>query len=233
MLKKCRVLRTQFQRVKGADLRLYLVTDDAFREGLVERISYAIEGGVTCVQVRLKHESDESYAELAREVIGIARPKGVKVLVNDNVNVALVSGADGVHVGEEEPDHHAIRKAMGPGKIIGVTVYGDPALVDQAIECGADYVGTGAIFPSATKPCSVKGLESLSEVKRHLAARHPLLKLPVVAIGGITPDNARLCFEHGADSVAMVSALLNAPPPYVGCSALAAKAWSQVPEYLL
>ena len=190
------------------DFRVYLVTDDKFYDDtLLERIHGCIEGGATCVQVRLKHQSKEALLDLTRSVVALARPHGVKVIVDDRADVCVEAGADGVHIGRGDLAPDVARGIIGPDRILGVTVYGSAALLRDAVAAGADYVGTGAVFGSSTKESAAQnGLESLASLRRCPEAA----RLPVVAIGGITPRNAASCVAHGADGVAMVSGLLRA-----------------------
>lgn len=187
-------------------LRLYAVTDRAWtgRQTLLEQIEAALQGGVTLVQLREKDLDDDTFLAEAREVVTLCHRYGVPCLINDNLPVALAAGADGVHVGQEDQPVADIRRQVGPGFLIGSTAKTlDQALAAQA--AGADYLGVGACFPSPTKP-NAKGI-SLEE----LTAICTAVNLPVVAIGGITPQNAGQLRGTGIAGLAVVSALFAAP----------------------
>ncbi|MEI8190085.1 MAG: thiamine phosphate synthase [candidate division NC10 bacterium] len=189
---------------KKVDLTLYLVTD---RRWLGERtlwdgVEEAILGGVTLVQLREKEISSKEYLELAQQVKTVTDRHGIPLIVNDRLDIALAIDADGVHLGPDDLPVPIARKLLGGDKIIGASAASaDEALLLQAQ--GADYLGVGAVFPTGTKQGTEKvGLEDLRGIK---SAVH----IPVVAIGGITAENASLVMETRVDGVAVVSAIMD------------------------
>mmetsp|Transcript_79309 Transcript_79309/g.224504 ORF Transcript_79309/g.224504 Transcript_79309/m.224504 type:complete len:275 (+) Transcript_79309:84-908(+) len=194
------------------DYSLYLVTDDKYLSGdLAQRVRAFIDGGVSCVQVRLKKAGTADYVEATRRVLEVARPRGVPVLVDDRLDVCLAAGADGLHVGAGDLDPATARRLLGPGKLLGISTYGDQGriLAACAPEVRADYVAGGGVAASTTKTYSTKGAEHLRGVKDFLATlpHSP----PLVAIGGIGRDNAFEVVLNGADGVAVVASLLDGP----------------------
>eukprot|EP00879_Flechtneria_rotunda_P024411 GHRR01025878.1.p1 GENE.GHRR01025878.1~~GHRR01025878.1.p1 ORF type:complete len:204 (+),score=45.39 GHRR01025878.1:210-821(+) len=133
----------------------------------------------------------------------LCRPRGIPVLINDRVDVALASGADGVHVGQSDIPARIVRQMLGPDKILGVSCK-TRAEAAKALVDGADYIGVGAVFPTGTKASSVIGLEGLAEVCS-------LSALPAVAIGGVGVSNAADVIASGVDGLAVVSAVFAAP----------------------
>lgn len=187
-------------------LQLYAVTDRQWtgRQTLIQQLEAALQGGVTLVQLREKDLDDAAFLAEAREVVALCHRYGVPCLINDNLPVALAAGADGVHVGQEDQPVADIRRQAGPGFLIGATAKTlDQARAAQA--AGADYLGVGACFPSPTKPNAV-GI-----TRETLAAICAAVDLPVVAIGGITPQNAGQLRGTGIAGLAVVSALFSAP----------------------
>ena len=189
---------------QNMDFTLYLVTD---RRWLGERtlgdgVEEAILGGVTLVQLREKEISSKEYLELAQRVKEVTDRHDIPLIINDRIDIALAIDADGVHLGPDDLPVPLARKLLGGGKIIGSSAASvDEALLFQAQ--GADYLGVGAVFPTATKLGTEKvGLEDLRGIK---SAVH----IPVVAIGGINAENAKPVMETGVDGVAVVSAIMN------------------------
>lgn len=187
---------------------VYVITDTALAGGrpLSEVVQRALEGGARLIQLREKTLPTRHLIELGEELKRIARRFGARFIVNDRVDVALAVDADGVHVGQEDMPPRIARRLLGPGKILGVSV----ANVEEALragEEGADYLGAGAVFPTATKgEAEVIGLEGL----RAICAA---VDLPVVAIGGIDRERAAEAVKAGAAGVAVVSAVMAAPDP--------------------
>lgn len=186
-------------------LGLYLVTDRAWvgRQTLLEQIEEALIGGVTLVQLREKKLDEEAFVREAIEAKELCHRYGVPLIINDNVEVALKSGADGVHVGMEDAPVAEIRKRLGSNFIIGSTA----KTVQQAQlaeQSGADYLGVGAVFPSPTKETAVRiTREQLREICTSV-------KIPTVAIGGISLENVMELQNGGMDGIAVVSAILAA-----------------------
>ncbi len=186
-------------------LRLYAVTDRS-REGgqtLYEQLEDALRGGVTIVQLREKKISEEEFVAEAKEIKRLCQSYGVPLIINDNVEVALKSGADGVHVGIEDMPVAKIRKIAPRDFIVGATA----KTVEQAKiakESGADYLGVGAIFPSPTKKNAVRiTREQLNEISESVS-------MPIVAIGGITSENLSELAGAKIDGIAVVSAIFSA-----------------------
>ncbi|MDP2809392.1 MAG: thiamine phosphate synthase [Rhodocyclaceae bacterium] len=187
---------------------LYAVTpDDRLLPRLSALVEMALAGGVRLVQYRNKQAPPPLRRAQAAELLRICRAFGAKLIVNDDFRLGLEIGADGVHLGRDDFQDGGLamaREALGPGRILGVSCYGDLDRARAAAEAGADYLAFGSVFPSATKPrASLVSLETLSE------ARHRF-DLPVAAIGGITLDNAPEVIAAGADLLAVVSDLFNA-----------------------
>lgn len=186
-------------------LQLYAVTDRGWvgKKTLYEQIEEALKGGVTIVQLREKNLDTAAFIEEAVKVKELCHRYNVPLIINDNVTVALKSGADGVHVGIEDTPVEEIRKAVPYGFIIGATA----KTVEQARSAerqGADYLGVGAVFPSPTKKNAVRiTKEQLKEISLSVA-------IPTVAIGGITLDNVDELSGGGMDGIAVVSAIFAA-----------------------
>ncbi len=188
--------------MKREDLRLYAVTDRSWvGEGtLLEQVEQALRGGVSFVQLREKHLDDAAFLAEARELRALCAKYGVPFVVNDRVDIALAVDADGVHVGQEDTAVKEARRLLGPGKIVGATCKSvEQAL--RAVEEGADYIGSGAMFPSTAKP-EAQGI-SFDELRAICAAA----RIPVVAIGGITEANLPSLAGTGIAGAALVSAI--------------------------
>lgn len=190
-------------KIDPAELRLYAVTDRAWTdgaEGVCRQVEAAIRGGATFVQVREKHlEHDEFLAE-AKKVVAICRAHGVKCVINDAVDIAIESGADGVHVGQEDLEAGLARERLGPDRIIGVSAH-NAEEARRAQAAGADYIGSGAAFATSTKETAAPiGPEGLRSVVGSV-------DIPVVAIGGISRENISELNGLGLAGVAVVSAL--------------------------
>ena len=187
-------------------MRLYAVTDRAWvgRQTLPEQVEAALKGGATCVQLREKELDGAAFLEEARTLAALCRRYGVPLIINDNVEVALASGADGVHVGQDDLTVEQVRRLAGDRLIVGVSAHS----VEQALAAhagGADYLGVGAVFATATKSdAHVLPRETLAEICR-------AVDIPVVAIGGIGEDNLLQLAGTGVDGAALVSAIFSAP----------------------
>lgn len=192
-------------KFKKEMLRLYAVTDRSWvgEKSLYEQIHDALEGGVTIVQLREKNLDTAAFTQEAIKVKELCRRYNVPLIINDNVEVALKSGADGVHVGMEDAPVSEIRKAVGKDFIIGATA----KTVEQAQNAersGADYLGVGAVFPSPTKKNAIR------ITKAELREISSSVSIPTVAIGGITLDNICELSGGGMDGFAVVSAVFGA-----------------------
>ena len=187
-------------------MRLYAVTDRAWvgRQTLPEQVEAVLKGGATCVQLREKELDGTALLEEAKVLAALCRRYGVPLIINDNVEVALASGADGVHVGQDDLTVEQVRRLAGDRLIVGVSAHSvEQALAAQA--GGADYLGVGAVFATATKSdAHVLPRETLAEICR-------AVDIPVVAIGGIGEDNLLQLAGTGVDGAALVSAIFSAP----------------------
>lgn len=187
-------------------MRLYAVTDRTVLTvpSLVSAVAEAIAGGVSCVQLREKEASEAEFEALAQEILPLCRAAHIPFIINDNVALALRVDADGVHVGQSDMAAENARALVGDKKIVGISVQ----TLDQAIaaqQCGADYIGVGAMFGTPTKPdaaeVSFKTLREICDV----------VHIPVVAIGGFNERTIAQLAGSGVDGVAVVSALFGAP----------------------
>jgi thiamine-phosphate pyrophosphorylase len=198
-------------RPAGTRLRrgLYAVTDGVERplETLVALVEAVIRGGAAVVQYRDKSMDAARRAREASALRALCRSHGVPLIVNDDVELARSVGADGVHLGRDDLPPAEARDRLGPGAIIGASCYADPECALAAEAAGADYVAFGRFFPSRTKPQATPASVAL------LAAVRPRLRVPVVAIGGITPENAPALIAAGADLLAVVQGVFGDPDP--------------------
>lgn len=188
------------------DYSIYLVTDDGCLQGraLIDCVREALEGGVTLVQYRAKTASStEMYAE-ALQLKALCDSFNVPLIINDRLDITMAVGAAGVHLGQDDLPCAAARKLLGEDYIIGVSAH-NPAEAKAALQSGADYLGCGAVFGTATK-ADVKKLGTDG-----LAAICKAKGLPVVGIGGVTADNYREVRAAGADGAAIVSGILAQP----------------------
>lgn len=188
------------------DYSIYLVTDDGCLQGraLLDCVREALEGGVTLVQYRAKTASSaEMYAE-ALQLKALCDSFKVPLIINDRLDIAMAVGAAGVHLGQDDLPCAAARRILGEDYIIGVSAH-NPAEAKAALQSGADYLGCGAVFGTATKADVKKlGTEGLTAICREKG-------LPVVGIGGVTADNYREVRAAGADGAAIVSGILAQP----------------------
>ncbi|MBQ8297132.1 MAG: thiamine phosphate synthase [Ruminococcus sp.] len=187
---------------------LYAVTDRRWLDGetLAAQVEKALRGGVTCVQLREKELSDDEFLAEALEIKEICRRYDVPFIINDNVDVAVKCGADGIHVGQSDMNAGNLRRLVGNDMIIGVSA----GTVEAALEAeknGADYIGTGAVFSTSTKN-DADAVDS-STLKAICSA----VSIPVVAIGGITKDNIWQLSGTGVDGAAVISAIFAQPDP--------------------
>jgi len=192
--------------VTATSLRgLYAVTPERLPfEHLSALADAALAGGVRLVQYRSKEASAELRRSQAAALLELCRARGARLVINDDLALAIELGADGVHLGRDDGDPVAARRALGPGRILGVSCYGDLAAAEAAAAAGADYLAFGSVFASRTKPqAPVIPLELLGEAKRRFG-------LPVAAIGGITLANAARTVAAGADLLAVVADLFDA-----------------------
>ncbi len=184
---------------------LYAITfETADTEKLLTQVEAALAGGIAAVQYRDKSGDVARRHEQASELVALCRPCGVPLIVNDDLRLADLCDADGVHLGRDDGSLREARIILGKGKFIGASCYQslETALAAQA--AGADYVAFGSFFPSPTKPAAGRADTAL------LRAAAPIIHVPIVAIGGITLANAPMLLDAGADSLAVLSALFDA-----------------------
>jgi len=201
--------RARAQRLRG----LYAVTpelDDT--PALIAKIAAALEGGAAVIQYRNKSASETLRHAQALVVARLQAARGALYIVNDDPALVARVGADGVHLGEDDPSIVSARELIGPERIIGVSCYGDFERARAAVEEGADYVAFGSFFASSTKPAARRaGVELLQRAR--------VLGVPIVAIGGIDASNARTLIDAGADAVAVISAVFAHDDPADVCAA--------------
>ena len=184
---------------------LYAVTDRAWtgKESLETQVEKALKGGVTCVQLREKNLDEETFLQEAMDIKKLCQHYHVPLIINDNVNIAMACHADGIHVGQEDMEAGDVRRLVGEGMILGVSVH----TVDEAkraVACGADYLGVGAVFSTTTKTnVSRMPIETLQSICN-------AVDVPVVAIGGMNQGNIMELAGSGVDGVALVSAIFSA-----------------------
>ena len=198
------------------DWSVYVITDrrTAGDRSLLDIVRAAIRGGATVVQLREKEASTPAMIELGQALLEVTRAAGIPLIVNDRVDVALAIGAEGVHVGQDDMPAAIARRLIGPDRILGVSA----RTVEEAIQAerdGANYLGAGDVFGTPTKPDAGPpiGVEGLRQIVRAVS-------IPVVAIGGVTPQNAAAAVEAGAVGVAVISAVVGAPDPEVAARRL-------------
>jgi len=202
---------------------LYGVTpewDDTDR--LLKAVRDAAAGGMRSLQLRRKNVPDAVRAAQARALAPLCRELGVVFLINDDWRLALDVGADGAHVGRDDESLAHIRREAGPDLILGGSSYDDLTRARELLDAGADYIAFGAMFASTVKPDTVRAPLSILTEARRLADERDAPRPAVVAIGGITPANAPLVAQAGADAIAVITALFEAPSvraAAVACSA--------------
>lgn len=185
---------------------LYAVTPELDDPALlVKKVESALRGGARVVQYRNKAADAQQRRAQAAEIAQLCRRAGACFIVNDSVILARELDADGVHLGQDDGSVSAARALLGPGKLIGVSCYNQLSIARDAVAQGVDYIAFGSFFASSTKPGAVRATPDM------LRAARSEFSIPIVAIGGITTHNAGGLIEAGADSVAVVSALFDAP----------------------
>jgi len=195
--------RNERHNKQNISYRLYLVSDEGVLGGrdFLKSLEAAILGGVTVLQLRHKEGSSQAFYHRALKVKKLTEYYGVPLIINDRVDIALAVNAEGVHLGQQDLPVTVARRLLGPDKIIGAST----ATVQEAKEAeaeGADYIGVGALFPTATKNNTRSvSLERLRIIKNSLC-------IPVVGIGGLTKENIPSVLNTGVDGVAVVSAIL-------------------------
>lgn len=191
---------------KRAIENLYAITpDETDTMALLGKVRLALQGGVQILQYRNKSADVALKLEQAQALRRLTREFDTTFIVNDDARLALQVEADGVHLGGEDGEISAAKATLGEAGIIGVSCYNRTSLAMEAVRQGANYVAFGAFFPSTVKPGAMQAKPTLLQ-----AARREL-NVPVVAIGGITHQNGAALVEAGADALAVISALWNAP----------------------
>lgn len=185
---------------------LYVITAQRYPDtsGLVREVRQALEGGAAMVQFRDKSGNDDWRRATAVELKAACDEFDAPFIVNDDARLARTAGASGVHLGKGDAPTGEVRALLGRGALIGVSCYDSLDRAKAAAASGADYLAFGSVFPSATKPDAVRCPLAVLTKARSLG-------LPVVAIGGITPDNGRAVIEAGAHGLAVISAVFDAP----------------------
>ena len=183
---------------------LYAVTPDLEdRSKVLDLVARAIEGGVPLLQYRCKSLPSSQRLEEATLLASMSRAKGVTFIINDDPGIAIASGADGAHLGKDDGELASARATLG-NLLLGVSCYDSQHAARAAVAAGADYIAFGSVFASPTKPAAVRApLGLFSEAKA--------LGVPLVAIGGITLENAPQALAAGADALAVISDLFDAP----------------------
>ncbi len=186
---------------------LYAITpDEPDTRRLLARVETVLGAGASWLQYRNKTASDDLRAEQAMVLLPLCQKFQVPLIINDDWALAAAIGAAGAHLGEDDGEIALARHELGPEAILGASCYDDARLARQAVFAGAGYVAFGAFFPSPTKPHARRaGLDLLKDAAA--------LGVPRVAIGGITPDNARPLVAAGADLLAVISGVFDAPDP--------------------
>lgn len=192
-------------KVNADAMTLYAVTDTAWvgEQTLIEQVKEALDGGITFLQLREKNLSEEEFLQEAVEMKKLADQYKVPFVINDNIEVALRAGADGVHVGQDDMPVEEVRKLLGDDKIIGVSAHN----VEEAVRAekgGADYLGVGAVYTTPTKEDA--SVVSLEEIKKICDT----VSIPVVAIGGIKEKNIMNLKGTNVAGAAVVSAVFGA-----------------------
>lgn len=183
---------------------LYALTpDEADTPALVAKVRAAIAGGAAAVQYRNRRAPAGLRREQALALAALCRTAGVPLLVNDDIELALAVDAAGVHLGRDDGDLAAGRRRLGPGRLLGASCYDRLELAERAVAAGADYAAFGSMFASPTKPAAVRAPLALLGAARRFG-------VPIVAIGGITLDNAAEAIAAGADALAVITALFGA-----------------------
>lgn len=193
---------------------VYLVTGPCPHHDLAIVVDQAVKAGVCCVQLREKEADTRQFLARALALKALLAGTDIPLLINDRIDIALAAEADGIHIGQSDMPYSMARQLMGKDAIIGISVESFKD-VEAAQDMDVDYIGVSPIFPTPTKtdtkkPWGLKGLEKIRFFSCH----------PLVAIGGLNPDNARDVIRAGADAVAVVSAICSAKDPFAATQAL-------------
>jgi thiamine-phosphate pyrophosphorylase len=179
---------------------LYAITDSGLSPGryLMQHVEQALLGGAAVIQYRDKTRGPARRLAQASALLRLCRDHGALLIINDDLDLAMQVGADGIHLGAEDSEPADARALLGEDAVIGVSCYNRLQLARQAAASGADYIAFGRFFPSQTKPGAVQAHAEL------LTAARAELELPLVAIGGITPENGASLIAAGADMLAVI-----------------------------
>ena len=194
--------------------KLYLISPQEVGSAFPERLRAAVDGGqVAAFQLRVKDVDQHQLARLAEPLQRICADREVAFIVNDSMSLAKRLGADGVHLGQKDGDIREARALLGPAAQIGRTCHDSRHLAMEAGEAGADYVAFGSFYPTTTKPNNYRPTPPI------LSWWSTLFEIPCVAIGGITPDNAKPLVDAGADFIAVCQAVWGANDPAAAVAA--------------
>jgi thiamine-phosphate pyrophosphorylase len=187
---------TEAPRLKG----LYAITDPSLcpDKSLADQVEAALKGGASVIQFRDKRPEREIRKFLASQLLSLCNKHQALLIINDDLSLAQEIGAHGVHLGRDDADIHQARESLGEQAIIGISCYNRLELAQSAVENGADYVAFGRFYPSSTKPEAVQATPELLQLAKQQIDR------PLVAIGGITPENGAPLIEAGADMLAVI-----------------------------
>lgn len=188
---------------------LYAITDPTLTptHTLIEQVSVAIRGGARIIQFRDKTTAHSGKLQLARKLLTLCNQAGVPLIINDDITLAKEVSADGVHLGSDDKPIAEARQLLGPKAIIGISCYNNCQQAEDAQQQGANYVAFGRFYPSETKPSAPQaGIETLKAAKQRL-------RIPIVAIGGITTENGRILAEAGADFLAVIGGVFAQKDP--------------------
>jgi len=179
---------------------LYVITDPTLTadDELIKKVALAIAGGARIIQYRNKHAEPDHCAQELIALRELCHHHDATLLINDDVQLAKLVGADGVHLGQQDLDLANARQLLGPDAIIGITCHDSLELAKTAVTGGADYIAFGRFFPSKSKPDAPPAKVDILE------QAHTELNIPIVAIGGITPSNGDILLRHGADMLAVI-----------------------------
>lgn len=193
---------------------LYAITDESLpADQLLVKTEAILEGGARMVQYRDKrHQDIEEKTALAKDLLALCARHDALMIVNDDVELARNIGAAGIHLGQDDMPVAEARSLLGADAVIGVSCYGSIALAEQAVAGGADYIAFGSFYPSITKPDAARATIDI------LARARPF-SVPVVAIGGITPENGAALVAAGADALAVITGVYQANDPRAAATA--------------
>ncbi|MEO8002245.1 MAG: thiamine phosphate synthase [Arenimonas sp.] len=202
---------------------LYLITpDEADSECFLARVLPVLGSQIAILQYRNKLANTEQMREQATALLQHCRKHHIFFIINDDIRLAHELAADGVHLGEHDGDVKTARNLLGPKAIIGVSCYNSLALAEAAAADGANYIAFGAVFTSGTKPLA-------REASPELFSQAVPLNLPMVAIGGITPDNAARILSAGANFLAVIGAVFDAADPAVEVTKFISRFQQRIP----